>query len=377
MNLKTLKIVFTGGGTGGHIFPLVAVAREIKRLLPNDTELMYIGPDSKWIRLYLEQEDVEIRPVLAGKLRRYITPKAIVLNIVDAFKLFIGCIQSFILIFSANPDLVFSKGGYGAVPTVIAARIMRIPVFTHESDAVPGLANRIISKMAVQTFVSFPHTEYFNPSKTIRVGNPIRRELFEKHEIKKGGRFNLTGDKPVLWVIGGSQGSQRINELILLILPQLLKKFEVIHQCGVKNLKQVRQEASVVVEQDLIKYYHLYDFLEEQEMREAYYMADLIVGRAGSAIIFEAAALSKALILIPLPESAQDHQFENAYRLAEKGAAVVLEEKNLTTSFFLERISFLIEHEDALEKLRQNISHFAKPNAAKVIAHYLLEYLLI
>ncbi len=376
MKEEKIKIVLTGGGSGGHVFPLIAVIREIKRLLPQKTELFYVGPKDEWVELYLSQEDVKVRGTTAGKIRRYITPKSVLLNFLGVFKIIFGCMQALFHLLAINPEIIFSKGGYGSIPVAMGGKVLGIPIFAHESDAVPGLSNRFISKLAIQTFVSFPNTEYLNPKKTIRVGNPVRREIFGGTPQKSKRMFNLSGEKPVLFVIGGSQGSQRINDLVLLILPQLLERFEVVHQCGIKNIKQVKKEAQVVMKEKQAPYYHPKSFLNEEKIKEAYFAADIIVSRAGSGVIFETACLSKALILIPLPESAQDHQYENAYRLEELNAAMVLEEKNITPQFFLEKLHYLIEHEEVLEKMRQNISHFAKPRAAKVIAHYLLEYIL-
>lgn len=374
---EKLKIVLTGGGSGGHVFPLLAVGREIKRIFPQRTELYYLGPKDRWVDLYLSEEEIKIKGILAGKLRRYLTPKSVLLNLLDLFKLGIGFVQGFFTLFFINPDLVFSKGGFGSIPALLSAKILAIPVFAHESDIRPGLANRVGAKLAFQTFTSFPRTEYLNPRKTIQMGNPVRRNIFGGSSEKSEKMFNLTGEKPVLLILPGSQGSQRINDMVLLVLNRLLRTFEVIHQCGAKNLKQVKMEAEVAASEKLMKYYHLYSFLNEKQLRESYFAADLVVSRGGAGNIFEAAALEKALVIIPLPESAQGHQYENAYALERKKAAVVLEEKNITPQFFLEKLEFLIEHEEKLEELRQNIARFARPKAAKEIAHYLLEYLLV
>lgn len=373
---KKIKIVLSGGGTGGHVFPLVAVAREIKRMLPEKTKLFYVGPKDRWIDLYLSEEEVKVRPVMSGKVRRYINPRAVFLNFIDFFKIILGTFQAFFKLFFVNPDLIFSKGGYGSIPVIIAGKILQVPIFNHESDKVPGVANRFASRLALRTFTSFPNTEYLKQEKIILTGNPIRREILEGTREESTKLFDLSGERPILLVFPGSQGSQRINDLILLVLPALLEFFEIIHQCGSQNYEQVKKEAEVVMESGQEKYYHPYPFLNEKGVREALFAADLVISRAGSGNIFEAAAAHKPLVLIPLPESAQNHQYENAYHLKRKGAAMVLEERNLTPQFFVERIIFLLTHENELEKMRKAIAKFAKPKAAKKIAHYLLEYLL-
>lgn len=372
-----MKIVFTGGGTGGHLFPLIDLSREIKRLiLPAEEVLLtYVGPKDEWSSLYLEQEGVEIKPVLAGKLRRYFTPQAVILNFIDVFKFIIGTIQAIFWLFLKNPDLVFSKGGFGSMPVTIAAKMLLIPIFLHESDVSPGLSNRIAGRFAIEIFTSFPNTEYFNPQKMIIVGTPIRQELFGGS--KQGGKeiLKLTQERPILFITGGSQGAQRINELILLILPQLLREYEIIHQCGSHNFEQVASEAQAILKSEPRKYYHPFGFMSEEQMSEAYFNTDLLISRAGSASIFEAAALGKPSILIPLPEAAQNHQVKNAHAFAKNGAALVIEEANITPNFLLAEIKSLIRNPQTLQKMGEAAKNFSRPRASEVIANYLIEYL--
>lgn len=369
-----MKILFTGGGTGGHIFPIIAIAREIKKISP-DIELLYIGPKDRWAHLFLPEEGIKVKTIFAGKIRRYLGPKEILLNIIDLFKLFLGTFQAFFWIFIKSPDVIFSKGGYGSIPVVISGKILQVPIFLHESDIAPGLANKILGKLALAIFVSFPKTEYFNPKKMILTGNPIRRELLEGSKQRAKTLFRLTGEKPVLLVIGGSQGAQRINDLLLLILPELLQDFEVLHQAGFKNFKQVKAEAKVVIKKEQEKYYHLFPFLREHELREALAVADIVVSRAGSGSIFEIAAAGLPSILIPLPEAAQNHQVKNAYAFSQNGASIVIEEANLTPHFFLEKLKFLISRPNLLKKMAKAAKEFSKPEAGQTIANYLVEYL--
>jgi len=371
-----MKILFTGGGSGGHIFPLIAVAREIKRIMPKDIDLVYAGPKDEWASLYLSQEDIRIKGVLAGKVRRYFTPQALLLNLLDVFKSIFGFFQAFFVLLLENPGLVFSKGGYGSIPIVLASKILNIPIFMHESDISPGLANQITAKFSLEVFTSFPKTEYIDPKKIILVGNPIRREIFEGSESSSRELLGLSGQRPVILFLGGSQGAQRMNDFILLVLPELLKDFEIIHQCGRKKFKTMKNESRVVIKKGLEKYYHLFPFLKEREVKEAYFSADLVVCRAGAGAIFEAAGLGKPSILIPLPESAQNHQVKNAYAYAQKGATLVMEETNLSPHFFLEKLKLLMSQPEKMEKMSQAAQEFSKPMAAKVIAQYLLEYLL-
>ena len=372
-----MKILFTGGGTGGHVSPIVGITREIRRIYPGkDLRFFYIGPEDEFGEIFLSHEGIEFKKVLAGKIRRYTDWKSISKNLVDCLiKIPIGVIQSFFYIFVISPDLIFSKGGFGSIPVVIGGWLLRTPIFSHESDISPGLANRFLSRFALAIFVSFQKTEWFPLSKMILVGNPIRREILEGSREIAQELFKLSGEKPVILILGGSQGAQRINDKILEILPELLKDFELIHQCGEKNFKEVRAEAKVVITEGLEKYYHPVPFLKEEELKHAYRAADLIVSRAGSGSIFEIAAVGKPSILIPLPEAAQNHQVKNAYAYAQSEASIVMEEANFTPRFFLEKLKDLFSHPEELEKMTNRAKEFAKPQSAKIIAEHIINYL--
>jgi len=372
-----MKILFTGGGSGGHIFPLIAITRELKKIsLEKDITLTYIGPKDPFGGLLLSQEGMKVKSIFAGKIRRYLTPISIIQNFIDlGIKFPLGILQAFFHIFFSAPDLIFSKGGYGSLPVVLAGWILRIPVFLHESDFSPGLANRIAGRFSSPIFISFPRTGYFPRRKVIFVGNPVRKEILGGQKEQAKDLFRLTGDKPVLLIFGGSQGARKINDTILAILADLLENFEVIHQAGESNSKQVLAEAKVVVPKEKLRYYHIFPFLREKELMNAYSISDLIVSRAGSGSIFEIAYLGKPSILVPLPTAAQGHQVKNAYFYAESEACVVIEETNLTPHFFLERLKYLISRPQELEKMRRAAKKFSKPEAGNIIAKYMMDYL--
>jgi len=373
-----MKILFTGGGTGGHVFPIIAIVREIRKIYPKDKlEFYHIGPKDNFSQMLLSQEDIKTKTILAGKIRRYPGRESFFQNALDLlFKIPLGTIQAFFFIFFLSPDLIFSKGGYASLPVIFANWIFEIPVFLHESDVAPGLGNKASGKLAVEIFVSFPKTEYFARERMLAVGNPIRKEVLNGSRERAKEIFKLTGEKPVILVLGGSQGAQKINDVLISILPEMLESFEIIHQCGEGNFKQVETETKMVVKGELEKYYHLYAFLHELELKHAYQASDLIVSRAGAGSIFEIAALAKPSILIPLRIAAQNHQIKNAYAYAENGACLVMEEENLTPRFFLEKLKFLFSHPEELEKMVQKTAEFAKPEAAQIIAKYIIEYLL-
>lgn len=370
-----MKILFTGGGTGGHVFPIVAIVREIRRIYPKkNLELYYLGPKDEFATILLVQEDFIIKTIISGKLRRYFSWQ----NFVDIlFKIPFGLLQSFFILLFMRPDLVFSKGGSGSIAVTYSARLLRIPVFLHESDVVPGLSNQTTAKWAKKIFISFPKTEYFDEEKTTLTGNPIRKEVLDGDKETAKELFNLTFSKPVFLIMGGSQGAEFINDFVLIVLNNLLKDYEVIHVTGRENVKETEAEAEVVIEKDLDRYYHPIGFLDEEKIKHAYAAADLIISRSGSGSIFEIAAVGKPSILVPLPTAAGDHQAKNAYAYAENGAAEVVEQENLAPNFFMEKLQLLFLHPEKLEQMRQAALAFAKPLAAREIAREILEFLML
>src|SRR3989344_3649199 len=370
-----MKILFTGGGTGGHVYPLVAVIREIRRIYPKkNLDFYYLGPKDEFGLILLAQEGLIIKTIISGKIRRYFSFQ----NFADIlFKIPIGVLQSFFYLLFLRPDLVLSKGGSGSIAVTWSARILRIPVFLHESDVVPGLSNQQTSKWAKKVFTSFEKTEYFDPKVTTFTGNPIRKEILEGDAKTAGEIFNLTFTKPIFLIMGGSQGAQSINDFILRILNDFLKDFEIIHVAGRENIKETEAEAQVVIDKDLEKYSHPIGFLDEDKIKHAYKAADFILSRSGSGSIFEIAAVGKPSVLIPLPTAAANHQAKNAYVYANTEAAIVIEQENLTPNFFMQEIQLLFLHPEKLEQMHQAALAFAKPLAARAIAREILEFLML
>ncbi len=369
-----MKILFTGGGSAGHLMPLIAVSRELRRLYnKEDLKFEYVGPAGTPGLIQLAQEpQFHTHAILAGKIRHYFS----LMNFVDAvFTIPVSFIQSFFLLLFIRPQLVFSKGGTGSLPVTYCARLLFIPVFLHESDMVPGLSNRITSRWAKKVFTSFPKTEYFELEKTICVGTPIKKELLEGSEEAAKEVLGVTLVKPVIMFYGGSQGAQPLNDFVILALNDLLKNYEVIHVCGKKNYKTTLAEAQLMAPKELWQNYHLFDTLDEVQLKHVYKVASLIIARSGSGSIFEIAAVGKPSILIPLPTSAGNHQSKNAYEYADTGAALVVEQENLTPHFFLGKIQQLISSPETLQQMSAAALAFAKPLAAKAIAREILEYL--
>jgi len=368
-----MRILFTGGGTGGHVFPIIAIARQFKTFYNQEEplEMFFLGAGG-FSKDLLESEGIRSSIILAGKLRRYFSLK----TILDLIQMPLGFIQAFWHLYIWMPDVIFSKGGYGSLPVVLISWLFRIPILAHESDAVPGLANRISAKLATRIAISFQEVEkYFSGDKTALVGNPVRVDFIQICASKNPGDkvqvkniFQINSQKPVIFILGGSQGSQAINEMAFEVLPQLLEKYEIIHQVGPKNYKEIKKKL-----QPLPGNYHLFSFLEESQMAGAYLISDLIISRAGAGSIFEITACGKPSILIPLPNSASDHQRANAFSCARAGAVSVLEQTNLTPNLFLNEINKIIANPEALEKMAANARNFSKIQAAQVLAEALVE----
>ncbi len=384
---KTVRIVLTGGGSGGHTFPLIAVYRELKKEAETkkvSLEIIYIGPDDFTLPHILKEQGIKVKTITAGKLMGSFN---LIESIFGFFKTIGGIFQSLYYVYILMPDVIFSKGGYGSFPVVFCGILFFIPTYVHESDAVPGLVNYIIGRFCQKIFISFDYTKrYFSSKKTVLTGNPIRLDLFnetlDKENTKKLLKLDI--EKPVVIIIGGSQGSRHINDFILDILPKIIKDVEIIHQTGKTNYQEVTREADVVF-QEIIgdkeqqKYYHPLPFFEEtiipsiSSLKEIFAVSDLIIARAGSGLIFEIAASGKPSILIPLPWASRGHQTKNAYEYAKNGAAVVIEEGNLKPNVFSDLILQIISDKKKKETMSQAAFEFAKPQAAHDIAQHLLQ----
>lgn len=374
-----IRILLTAGGTGGHIYPLVAVANEIYRLVGDknrDIEMRYFGPGGFLNNEFISR-GIKTEKIVFSKLRRYFSLK----NFIDLPKFVFSFFQALFKIFWFMPDLVFSKGGTGVpIAVILAARFYRIPIIIHESDAIPGLTNLWSARFAEKIFISFEKAaQYFPSDKTIMVGNPIRpeilREIPDKETAKKTLGFNSA--EPVILVVGGSQGALSVNNFILDNLGEILDFTQVIHQSGSANYLETKKETNFLLKSlgDFYKNrYQLVGYLQDAKaIREAFAAADLVLSRAGSGSIFEIAAFGKPSILAPLEESASDHQKANAYEYGKTGAAVVMEESNFKPSIFISQAKKILTDPESQNKMSQAAKNFAEPEAAQKIAEEILE----
>lgn len=377
-----MKILLTGGGTGGHFYPLIAVAQEIEKNLKEkhflEAEIIFAS-NSPYDKNILIQENIRFIRLQAGKIRRYFS----LLNFVDPFKTVFGVALAIWKIYLEMPDIIFSKGGYASLPVLIAARIFGIPLIIHESDSAPGKANYYARSFAKKIAISFAEAaKYFPPEKTALIGIPIRKEILGGNFSESRDIFSLETSEekifpPVILILGGSQGAQKINEITLEILPDLVPYYQIIHQCGENNIAEVKKISGVVLRDSKHKNrYRLFPFLNEAELRNGSFAADLIISRAGATAIFEIAAWGKPSVLIPLANSAQNHQRKNAWNYAETGAAEVIEETNFSPHVFLSEIKKIMKDKGKMEKMKIAALHFSKPDAAKTIAYEIIKLAL-
>jgi len=367
-----MRILLTGGGTGGHLFPLLSVASAIKKESKEPIEFLFLGPCNNFSDEILKKNGIKTKNVLTGKWRRYFS----LANFLDCIKIPIGVLQSLFKVLFFMPDVVFSKGGYGSVPAIVASRLYWIPIVIHESDAIPGRANRIMEHLADVIAISYEMTaSYTNPTKTFFTGNPVRENLLGGNVEESRKSLGTTTGKPVLLILGGSQGAKKINQVVTTILPRLLETYEVIHQCGEKNYDETKDLAGRAGFKPGREGYHLFPFLsdENNQLRDALNVADLVLSRAGATAIAEIAAHKKASLLVPLSNSANDHQTHNAFEVAKKGGAMVLKEENLTPELLLGKIDILMNDFPLRESMGQKASFFYNPDAALKIAQVVLK----
>ena len=381
MKLNKNKICFTGGGTGGHIYPGLAVLDELRvKFQENNISLytIWIGCSKGMDKnIVSKAKDMKNQPCVnkfygipSGKLRRYFSLK----NISDIFKIIGGSFTSLIIMVKEKPAVLFSKGGFVSVPPCLAAKILKIPVYTHECDFTLGLANKINLKSASKMFVSYEETKNLlsqnDKKKVIVSGNPVR-PVFYNADIQQG--FNFLGiknkSKPILLVVGGSSGARQINQLVYDNIDFLCENFIVVHQTGLVNTTQEKSQELVQNYSD----YHPYDFIYEQ-MPNVVAASDIVMGRAGANSIWEAAVLLKPMLLIPLcGHGTRGDQVDNAKFFEEKKAAKVLIGQEVSKERLVASLKELLDEKNRLE-LQNNLKQMiGNKKPANIIAEYIFE----
>ncbi|USK31976.1 undecaprenyldiphospho-muramoylpentapeptide beta-N-acetylglucosaminyltransferase [Bacillus sp. F19] len=327
-------IVFTGGGSAGHVTPNIAIIDELDK---NVWDVQYIGSKKGIEKELIEKISIPYHGISSGKLRRYLDFE----NVADSFRVLKGCMDARKVLRKLKPALVFSKGGFVSVPVIIAAKSLNIPVLIHESDMTPGLANKIAQRFATKIFTSFEETlNYFPKDKTAAIGSPIRRGILKGSPYKGTELLGFDRKRPVLTVMGGSLGAKKINETIRAALP-LLKDYQIIHLCGKGNVDE--------------NYANLKDYKQFEYVHDElpHYLAatEFVITRGGSNSIFEFLALKIPMLIIPLTKNqSRGDQILNGRSFQEKGYAVMLEEENLSVDTLVIHLADLKRRRDAIKE---------------------------
>ncbi len=354
MDNKTLVVAFAGGGTGGHIYPGLAVADAFRQKnSQREVKIVWIGSLSKMDRDIVEnsvdkagrKSADKFYGIPSGKMRRYFSLK----NFIDVFKIFFGFVSSFFILLKCKPAFLFSKGGFVSVPPCLAARLLRIKVYTHECDFTPGLATRINSKFAYKVLLSYEETRSFfslgSSKKFLVTGNPVRPVFYEA-DADAGLKFleidaAQKKSKPLLLVTGGSLGAAQINDLVWKNLSWLCQRFIVVHQTGQKNAALLPDGLSLEQKAN----YHPYAFIYK-EMPNVIAAADIVLSRAGANSIWECAALEKPMVLVPLEGAGtRGDQVDNAEYFERQGAALVLTKNTMTEKSLQSALSSMLSKE--------------------------------
>ncbi|MDP3804734.1 MAG: undecaprenyldiphospho-muramoylpentapeptide beta-N-acetylglucosaminyltransferase [Candidatus Omnitrophota bacterium] len=361
--MSTIKVLIAAGGSGGHIFPAIALARTLKEK-SSGIEIRFVGGSKELDKRIFEKERFRFSLISANKLPYGKSPGIVPFSLL----LFIDLAKMLLITAAYHPDIVVGFGGYVSFPAILMARIFGMPTLVHEQNVLPGRASKVLFRLADKVAVSFEHTKRFlgkDEKKAVLTGNPIRQEMLKDDRPLGIRRFGLEASKFTILVIGGSQGAHALNDKFIralsLIEESARSGLQIIHITGVKDYEWALKEYSLVGNLD----YRVYSFIDRIE--EAYSAADLVVTRAGASAIFEIAAFGKAMILVPYP-FAMSHQSENARVICENNAAIKIEEKDLSPEVFKDNILGLINDRQRLKNIGEAAKRFAMPTASNNLA---------
>lgn len=350
-------VLFTGGGTGGHVYPALAVIEKLKH---DDLDILWLGSSGGMEKSIVEKANIPFYSIPCGKLRRYFSFH----NFTDLFKIAGGFIASVFILIKLKPDLVFSKGGFVTVPPVAAAFLLRIPVFTHDSDIGPGLATKINSLTADRILVSSEKSRKYFPekrqSKVYVTGNPVRSDITKGDREEGLSLLQVPPGKSVILVMGGSLGAQQLNQLVLDNLTELTDKYFIVHQTGDKNYREVVQT----------DYYSVPYFNEE--LPHILAAADLVISRSGASAVWEFSAISLPSILIPLESGSRGEQVKNAEVFEQLGCAVVLR-GHISSKTFIDSIENIMDNKDTLLKMKKAAEKVGEIESAGLISQMIKE----
>jgi UDP-N-acetylglucosamine--N-acetylmuramyl-(pentapeptide) pyrophosphoryl-undecaprenol N-acetylglucosamine transferase len=355
------RFLFAGGGTGGHLFPAVAVAEQIREMKP-DADILFIGTKDRIEGRVVPKLEFKFRSIWIKGFSRKINFE----NLLFPVKLFVSVIQSLLINISFKPKVAIGSGGYVAGPAIWAASVMGAKIILIEQNSYPGITTRLLERYATEVHLSFQESKKYLRKEKIHqlTGNPVRKNLGRMEKTEALRKIGLTSEKKTLLVLGGSLGARTINETMsgsVKILEE--NNIQVIWQTGKNYFEQYKVMNSTSVK--------VYDFIED--MNAAYSACDLLLARAGATTIAELLNLGIPTILVPSPNVAENHQFYNAKSLSDNSAAILIEDKNLKTDL-AENVLETMNSENKLSDLKKKALEMAKPDAAKVIAQNAIKF---
>ncbi|WP_440071526.1 UDP-N-acetylglucosamine--N-acetylmuramyl-(pentapeptide) pyrophosphoryl-undecaprenol N-acetylglucosamine transferase [Streptosporangium sp. OZ121] len=377
-NRRTLRLLVTGGGTGGHTYPAlttVAALRDHAAARGLDLDVLWVGTAAGLEARVAAEHGIPFRAITAGKLRRSPNPRELATNLADLFRIPVGVFQAFGIAARYRPDVVLSTGGYVCVPLGVASRLLGRPLVMHEQITSLGLANRILSRFARRIALTHPSSIEHLPAgvrdRAVITGNPVRPHLLRGNVDAGRRHFGLSSDLPLVYVTGGAQGSRQINTMVEAILPALLSRAQVIHQCGPGWIAQFTRTAAAlpVAVRDR---YRPVPYVGA-ELADVFAAADVVVSRSGAGTVAELTAVGKPSVLIPLVPSAADEQRQNARYLAEAGAARALLEDGPTADHLLAELDALLRDPRARAAMAGAAGALGRVDAADSLALVLLE----
>ncbi|ACB84887.1 undecaprenyldiphospho-muramoylpentapeptide beta-N-acetylglucosaminyltransferase [Natranaerobius thermophilus] len=363
-----MKVLVTGGGTGGHIYPALAVINELKER-NQIVDILYVGTSKGMEQEIIPNRGIDFAAITVRGLQRKINLEQVYF-LRDFLK---GLYQSYRLIKNFTPDVVIGTGGYVCGPVLMAASLMKIPTVLHEQNVIPGITNKFLSRFADYTCVSFPESKNYmtKAKKIITTGNPRAQEITSRDFSSVNKHLNLRSDLKTLLIVSGSRGAQKINETMINIIPELISKFpiQIIYVTGNNYYESIRSQILEYVDNSYQDRLKLHAYLSD--LPAAISCADLVISRAGATTLAELTAAETPSILIPSPNVTNDHQRVNAKILGERGAAKVLTEDSLNEQEVIKSISSIINDEEVLFDMQRATKEISYPTAATEICKIL------
>lgn len=367
-----MRVLVSGGGTGGHIYPALAVATQLKQIY--NADILYLGSDDGLETRLVPAAGFRLATIHAGKLQRYLSWQ----TVRGVARVPVGMLQAAGIVREFRPDVTFTSGGYVAVPTGLASRIQQVPLLLHQQDVPPNLSNKLIAPLATRISIAFAESRrYFPAHKTLLLGNPIRQEILDVRQIavpEARARLGFIPELPLLLVTGGSQGARHLNQVVVQALPTLLKFCQVLQISGQKLFDETRSLAdSVLTGLDNAGRYRLVPYMSD-EMPLALQAAELVLCRAGAATLSELAILSKPSILVPLPPALGSSPQEiNADTFGKAHAADVIRNIDLKPELLVDRVQYIVNSPSQVIAMANALRDFARPQATQQIVETIVK----